>query len=298
MANRARTDSHTRGTPRVSLYARLNEDKIVSPVSPSLGAPAPVELPILFRDEHLVAIHKPAGLLVHRTSLDAHEALFAVQLLRRQLKRRIFTVHRLDKATSGVLVFGLSKDAAGLLSRAFERGEVEKTYLALVRGWIAETGDIDHPLSRRFDEAELHATQRNGAPQEARTLLRRLGTAELPHRVDRYPTSRYSLVELRPLTGRRHQLRRHMSHLSHHIVGDTTYGKGRHNQLFRDLFDSHRLLLASVELDLPHPLAGGRLQLTAPLDQGFLSVLERLGLLMALPDRWRTASGPGTVVRR
>ncbi len=243
-------------------------------------------------DEHIVAIHKPSGLLVHRTNLAAHEEQFAVQLLRRQLRRRVYTVHRLDKATSGVLLFGLSKETAALLARAFEKGEVEKTYLAVVRGCVPEGGDIEHALVRRFDEAEERYALPNAAPQEARTLFRRLATVELPHRVDRYPTSRYSLVELRPLTGRRHQLRRHMSHISHHIVGDTTYGKGRHNQLFRDHYGCHRLLLASVELGLTHPVTGEGLELIAPLDESFLAVLEQLGLAEALPKRWRQAPTP------
>jgi len=259
----------------------------VNPEPERLASPPPPDLPVLFRDDHVVAIHKPAGLLVHRTKLDAHEERFAVQILRRQLRRRVYTVHRLDKATSGLLLFGLSQEVAATLSAAFERGLVEKTYIALVRGHIPDGGEIVHALSRRFDDAEGQPTERIGPHQEATTRFRRLGTVELPRRVDRYPTSRYSLVELRPLTGRRHQLRRHMSHVSHHIVGDTTFGKGRHNQLFRDLFACHRMLLASVELNLPHPVTGDRLRLTAPLDGGFLSVLERLGLAEALPVEWR-----------
>lgn len=244
-------------------------------------------LPLLFRDEHLVAVHKPAGLLVHRTNLDAHEKHFAVQLLRDQIGHRVHPVHRLDKATSGVLLFALSRELASILSSAFERGDVLKRYVSVVRGSIPESGEIAHPLVLRYDEAEGRMAGAS-AEQNAVTRFRRLASVELPHRVDRYPTSRYSLVELHPLTGRRHQLRRHMSHISHHIVGDTTYGKGRHNQLFRNLYASHRLLLASVELRLVHPVTGQPLALVAPLEGSFLDVLERLGLADALPERWRT----------
>jgi tRNA pseudouridine65 synthase len=253
-------------------------------------APAPDELPVLFRDEHLVAVHKPAGLLVHRTSLDAHETRFALQILRQKLRCRVFPVHRLDKATSGVLLFALTRETARLLASAFEREEVQKTYVALVRGHLPENGEIDHPLDLSLDDSELRASRRKPVIQPARTAYRRLATVELPHRVDRYPTSRYSLVELCPSTGRRHQLRRHMAHASHHIVGDTTYGKGGHNRLFRNLYGSQRLLLAAVEIRLAHPRSGEGLCLTAPLDGGFLSLLGGLGLAEALPARWRQSS--------
>jgi tRNA pseudouridine65 synthase len=243
------------------------------------------QLSILFRDDHLVAVHKPAGLLVHRTSLDAHEKHFAVQLLRKELRRPVHPVHRLDKATSGILLFALSREVAATLSAAFERGEAVKHYVALVRGHLPEEGDIDHPLVLRYDEAEGRSPGAS-LEQAARTRFRRLATVELPHRVDRYPTSRYSLVQLQPLSGRRHQLRRHMSHISHHIVGDTTYGKGRHNRLFRELLGCQRMLLASVELALLHPVTRAPLTLVAPLEPTFLDVVERLGMATALPHRW------------
>jgi tRNA pseudouridine65 synthase len=234
-------------------------------------------LPVLYSDEHLVAIHKPSGLLVHRTSLDAHEQRFAVQLLRRQLRRRVYPVHRLDKGASGVLLFALAPQVASALGETVRRHALRRTYLAVVRGHTAESGEIDHPLVRHFDPAERGREGLEGLAQEAVTAYRRLATVELPHRVDRYPTSRYSLLELEPRTGRRHQLRRHMSHASHHIVGDSTYGKGRHNRLFRELFGSDRLLLACVELRFDHPLTGVPLTIRAPLADDFAAVVKALG---------------------
>jgi tRNA pseudouridine65 synthase len=240
-------------------------------------------LPVLYRDEHLVAIHKPSGLLVHRTSLDAHERRFAVQLLRRQLRRRVYPVHRLDKGASGVLLFALAPPVASAMGEAVRRHGLRKTYLAVVRGHTADRGEIDHPLVRHFDPAERGREGLFGLAQEAVTAFCRLATVELPHRVDRYPTSRYSLLQLEPRTGRRHQLRRHMSHASHPIVGDSTYGKARHNRLFRELFGSDRLLLACVELRFDHPVTGVPLAIRAPLADDFAAVVEALG--------WTCAAG-------
>jgi tRNA pseudouridine65 synthase len=254
-------------------------------------------LPILFRDERLVAVHKPSGLLVHRTALDPHAERFAVQLLRRQLQRRVHPVHRLDKGASGVLLFALDKPAAAALGNALRAHALQRTYLAVVRGRIAEAGTIDHPLELRRDPAERgpDARQREGAAlarpasQHALTRYAPLATTELPQRVDRYPTSRYSLLRLEPLTGRRHQLRRHLAHASHPIVGDTTYGNGRHNRLFRTLFASERLLLACVELRLVHPVTGEPLVITAPLAAEFAAVVDTLGWSEAVPPPWRGA---------
>ena len=237
-------------------------------------------LPVVHLDEHLVAVSQPAGLLVHRSPIDAHETRFALQILRRQLGRRVHAVHRLDKATSGLLLFAFSPEATAACAASFEAGAVDKRYLAIVRGWTAEEGVVDHALHREDDPPEAE-------PQPARTRFRRLATVELPFRVDRYPHSRYSLVELQPMTGRRHQLRRHMAHLSHPVIGDTTHGQGRHNRLFRAEFDCQRLLLASVQLSLPHPVTGEPLVITAPLEGVFAALVERFGWTGAVPPKWR-----------
>ena len=235
------------------------------------------QLPIIHRDEHLIAVHKPSGLLVHRTFLDRHETRFAVQILRDQIGQHVHPVHRLDRGTSGVLLFALDKDVCREAAAQFEKQQVEKTYLAVVRGHPDEGGIIDHPLTRQFDDYEFRAANATAEAQEAITRYRRLAVAELPHAVDRYPTSRYALVELMPQTGRRHQIRRHLKHIAHPIVGDATYGKGRHNRLFQDLFNCHRLLLACLEMRLNHPVSGLALTLRAPLADDFASVIGQLG---------------------
>lgn len=237
-------------------------------------APEPPALPLLYRDERIAVVHKPSGLLVHRSVVDRHETRFAVQMLRDQLGQWVFPVHRLDKGTSGALVFALDREAAAALAAQFAGSGVRKRYVAVVRGWPEERGTIDYALGAVEDDA---LGTRAAVPRAAITDFRRIATVELPHRVDRYPTSRYALLELEPRTGRRHQLRRHLEHASHPIVGDSTYGKGRHNRLFRDLFGSQRLLLACVRLEFTHPGTGAPLVIDAPLAPEFEAVLERLG---------------------
>jgi tRNA pseudouridine65 synthase len=257
-------------------------------------------LDILYRDEWLVAIDKPSSLLVHRSPIAAHEERFAVQLLRDQIGQRVHPAHRLDRGTSGVLLFALDRDVAAALGRQFEAHAVDKRYVAIVRGHPPEEGIIGHPLVRRLDPIERRqgygAGLRDGLPEDeetdpdsragpagseialpALTRFRRLATAELPHAVDRYPSSRYALVELWPETGRRHQLRRHLKHISHPIIGDATYGKGRHNRLFQTLFGSRRLLLACTRLGLRHPVSDARLNLQCRPGDDFKAVSRALG---------------------
>lgn len=220
-------------------------------------------LTILYRDEHYVAIDKPPDLLVHRSPIS-RDQVFVLQTLRDQLGRRVYPVHRLDRATSGALVFGLSPEAARRLAGAFEARQVEKTYLAVARGWTAPGGLIDHPVAD---------SDGNGVPQPAQTRYRRLAVVELPFAVDRYPCARYSLVEATPLTGRRQQIRRHFKHISHHLVGDTTHGKGPHNRLFRERLGIRRLLLTAQRLAFVHPFTQQPLRISAPLDRDWRRVL-------------------------
>ena len=198
-----------------------------------------------------------------------------MQRLRDQLGSTVYPVHRLDKATSGVLLFALNAAAARSLGAAFERGAITKRYLAIVRGWPPAALAIDHPLAR------LHDAYEPGEPSEelqpAVTQLTRLATAELPVCVDRYPVSRYALVALAPRSGRRHQLRRHLKHAGYPIIGDTTYGQGGHNRLFRGRFANDRLLLAAVSLALAHPRTGEWLRIGAPPAADFLRIAAALG---------------------
>jgi tRNA pseudouridine65 synthase len=244
-------------------------------------------LDVLYQDEALVAVHKPSGLLVHRTQLDRHAEQWALQIVRRQLGgAHLYPVHRLDRGTSGILIFARHRIAHAELTRAFALREVRKTYLAIVRGWPDESGEINEPLKRIIEAGDDPAHE--GSEQTARTVYRRLACAELPICVDRYPTTRYALVVLEPLTGRRHQLRRHMRKLDHPLIGDTTYGSGRHNRLFRERFGSHRLLLAATRLQLLSPATGLRVDLKAPLSADFADVIQALGWatvdLAALPE--------------
>ena len=232
-------------------------------------AVARAPLPLLHADARLVAIDKPPGLLVHRTNLDAHEPLNAHELLQAQLGVPLWTVHRLDKGTSGVLLFARSAEVARELGAAFEAGAVQKTYLALVRGWPPEAGSITHPLARDPERPSA------GQPMlAARTDYRRLACHEWPFSDGRHATSRYALMAATPHTGRRHQIRRHFKHIAHPLVGDSTHGKGAHNRAVAAFLGVERLWLHALRLVLP-PLAGGAaLTLAAPADAAW----TRLGV--------------------
>ncbi|GAB1385619.1 tRNA pseudouridine(65) synthase TruC [Melaminivora sp.] len=209
-----------------------------------------MQLPLLWRDEHLVAIYKPAGWLVHRTGLDAGETRFVLQTLRDQLGQHVYPVHRLDKGTCGLLLLALHPQAARLLGQAFASQAVDKQYLALVRGWAPAQTLIDHPL--RPDDAPPQAPA-----QPARTDIRCLARLELPESSDpRFASSRASLVLAAPATGRRHQIRRHLKHIAHPIIGDATHGKGPLNRWWAERLGHNRLWLHAWRLRLAHPMDG------------------------------------------
>jgi len=239
-------------------------------------------LEILFQDQWLVAINKPAGLLVHRSKIDRFETRFAMQMLRDQIGMHVFTVHRLDKPTSGVLLFALNPETARKMGDAFAARETEKNYLAVVRGYSDEQGLIDYALKEEHDKKTDGLAKLDKEAQEAVTEYRRLATTELPYPVGRYQTARYSLLSLKPKTGRKHQLRRHMKHIFHPIVGDTSHGDGKQNQFFRDQLGCHRLLLHAGQLSFRHPETGEYLQIQAALDERFSAVLESMGIRKAL----------------
>jgi tRNA pseudouridine65 synthase len=217
-------------------------------------------LDILYIDDYLAIVHKPAGWLVHRTPLDKGETRFVLQALRDQIGRHVWPVHRLDKGTSGVLVFALQPDIARMLGQAFESGQgLHKTYIAMVRGWPADSGEIDHPLKRMPDDMR---TERESV-QAAQTQFKTLYRGELPLAHGAFGSTRFAQLQLTPLTGRRHQLRRHMKHLAHPILGDATHGKGPLNRAVGDHLGANRLWLHAWQLTLTHPVQGNTCTVTA-----------------------------------
>ncbi len=231
-------------------------------------------LEILYQDEHLVAINKPSGLLVHRSMIDKTETEFALQLVRDQIGHYVYPIHRLDKPTSGVLIFALTKEMAKAMSELFKSHDSEKEYIAIVRGYIDESGTVDYALKEQLDKMTDKKAQQDKEAQEAVTEFKRLAIVELPYPVSRYKVARYSLVKLFPKTGRKHQLRRHMKHLMHPIVGDTTHGRGEHNRLFREKLDCHRLLLHANAISFVHPLSKQKLRIEAKMDAVFESLFK------------------------
>jgi tRNA pseudouridine65 synthase len=226
-----------------------------------------VTLEILYQDEYLVAVNKPAGMLVHRSWLDKHETRFVMQTLRDQLGQHVYPLHRLDRPTSGVLLFALSSEVAAKVMPLFAEHKMQKTYHAVVRGWINEAAVLDYPLKEEQDKiADKFASQEPEA-KPAVTAYKPLAKVEVPHSTGRFPTSRYCLLEMQPETGRKHQLRRHMHHLSHPIIGDTTHGDGRHNRLFREHDEARRLLLHASELTFVHPYREQTLTIRAGFDE-------------------------------
>lgn len=243
------------------------------------------QLDIIYRDEFLVAINKPSGLLVHRSAIDRHETRFAMQMLRNQISQHVFPVHRLDKPTSGVLVFALSAEVAALMGKLFAEHQLQKTYLAIVRGVAPEYLLLDYPLVEELDKY----TDKNARTPEAKPAITeffRLADVTLPYCVDKYPESRYSLVKCIPQTGRKHQIRRHLKHISHPIIGDAKHGKGNHNRFFQNTFNAQRLLLAATELTFTHPITNDELKLVAPLDKTMRQLIQHFAWYNALPNEW------------
>lgn len=227
-------------------------------------------LKVLYQDTDYVAIDKPAGLLVHRSPLDRHATEFAVQKLRDQIRQTVNPCHRLDRPTSGVLLFALNAEATRAAQDAFVEQRVAKTYLAVVRGWLEGSGLIDYDLrnEEKPDKVQSAVTEYSCLKQS---------TVEFP--VGRYPSGRFSLVELHPKTGRTHQLRRHMAHLRHPILGDTRHGDGTQNSFLRAYCGMQMLMLRAVRLQMPHPGTGEMLDICAQTNDDFESVLEKLNLV-------------------
>ena len=226
-------------------------------------------LEIIYQDEYLVAVNKPAGMLVHRSWLDKYETQFVMQTLRDQIGQHVFPLHRLDRPTSGVLVFALSSEIASNVMPMFANHEMVKTYHAIVRGWIEEGDVLNYPLKEELDKIADKFAKQDKEAQSAVTEYQPLAKVEVPFSTGKFPTTRYCLVEMKPKTGRKHQLRRHMAHLRHPIVGDTTHGDGKHNRLYREEYDCHRLLLHASELRFVHPYTKQELVLKASFDESW-----------------------------
>ncbi|MDQ7059612.1 MAG: tRNA pseudouridine(65) synthase TruC [Sulfurimonas sp.] len=224
------------------------------------------ELEILYQDKYLVAVNKPSGMLVHKSLIDAKEIYFAMKMLSEQIGQWVYPIHRLDKPTSGVLLFALDKETAARMGEQFSQHTIEKKYIAIVRGYIEEVGFIDYALSVKLDKIADKNANKDKVAQDAQTHYKRLSTVELAQAVGRYEKTRYSLVELSPRTGRKHQLRRHMKHLSHHILGDTKYGRGEHNTMVRKYYNCHRLMLHAISLEFKHPYTDSKTKVKAPYD--------------------------------
>ncbi len=222
-------------------------------------------LEIIYRDEHFVAINKPNGLLVHRTYIAAKEDVFAMQLLRDQIGQRVYTVHRLDRKTSGVLLFALSKEVAALLQEAFVSKTIEKKYLAIVRGYFPGDLELDYPL-----------TNDRGKKQNAETRFKLIKTTEVPIPFGKHQTSRYSLIEAYPQTGRQHQIRKHCAHLNHPIIGDRPHGCNKQNRLFKERWGMTKMMLHAAQVKLVHPVAETPLVIKAEVSEEFKRVCSFL----------------------
>jgi tRNA pseudouridine65 synthase len=224
-------------------------------------------LDILYRDEYLIAINKPHGLLVHRSSIANDASEFALQLLRDQIGQPVYPAHRLDRKTGGILLFSLDKETDKKTQPLFQDKKMDKRYLAVLRGYCPEEGIIDYPLLKE-----------NGTAQDAITHYKRLATAEIDVPQGKFPTSRYSLVEANPETGRMHQLRRHFAHIMYPIIGDRPHGCNKQNKLWKEQFEMDTMLLHASALTFIHPWTEEKIEIKADLNSEFKRVLEILGL--------------------
>ncbi|MEY8252754.1 MAG: tRNA pseudouridine(65) synthase TruC [Colwellia sp.] len=286
-------------SPEIALTANIEPEKPV--------------LTILYQDEFMVAVDKPAGLFVHRSYMDKDEIYFALQLVRDQVGQYIYPVHRLDRPTSGVLLFALTKEVATKLSEAFankssqaklrstseghsqeiQLNKVEepttdknvddsdlamvKTYYALTRGHLAVPSDlIDHPLKEKLDKLGDKHVSRDKPAQSAQSYYQVKQQGSLPIKVGKFDSVRYSLIEVRPITGRRHQIRRHLAHLRHPILGDINYGDNKQNPFFIEYFGFKRLMLIAKSLEFNHPVSNKRIKISAPFDEQWQQVFTTL----------------------
>ncbi|QMT31938.1 tRNA pseudouridine(65) synthase TruC [Alysiella filiformis] len=233
---------------------------------------------IIHQNPSWLLVNKPAGMLVHRSWLDTHETVFLMQTLRDQIGQHVYPIHRLDRPTSGIMLFALNSDTARLLVQQFESQQIQKDYLAIVRGWTADSGSIDYPLKVQLDDIADELSNPNKPAQAARTDYCTLARTELPFSSNpRFVSSRYSLLHITPHTGRKHQIRRHLKHIFHPIVGDTTHGDLRQNKAVQQFCGNTRLLLHAQSLQFLLPETGEMRQFHAPVDEDWQNVCRAFG---------------------
>ena len=225
-------------------------------------------LEIIYRDQNLIAVNKPYGYFVHKSKLDPLADQIVLPMLRDQIGQFVYPVHRLDRKTTGVLLFTLDKNIQAILNKQFENKTVLKKYIAIVRGWTEKEGSIDYSLKNL-----------DGKVQEALTLFQTIKKSEINIAFGKFKTSRYSLVQLMPTTGRMHQLRKHMSHINHPIIGDRPHGCNKQNRLFLEHFEFSEMLLHAQCLTINHPINGRRIQIEASFHTEFSRMLLALNLL-------------------
>jgi tRNA pseudouridine65 synthase len=220
---------------------------------------------VLYQDEHYLAINKPPGYVVHRSPMTRNAPLVVLQLLRDQLNQKVFPIHRLDRKTSGVLIFALSSEANKQLGLQFADRQIEKEYEAIVRGWTPLKDTIDYPLLND-----------NGVIQDAVTSYETLEQFEVDLPLGKFQTSRYSRIRLSPKTGRMHQLRKHMSHIFHPIIGDRPHGCSKQNRLWKQKFEMDTMMLHARRLAFTHPYTKEHVQIHAPFFDEYIRVLDIL----------------------
>lgn len=225
-----------------------------------------MKLEILYQDDYLVAINKPNGLLVHRTNRASEATEFALQLLRDQLGRHVYPCHRIDRKTSGLLLFALDEGSNSLMQQQFSAGKVSKRYLAIVRGYTPDSEQIDYPLKKE-----------NGTLQEATTKYKTLARTELEIPYAAHPTSRYSLVEVEPLSGRMHQIRKHLAHVFHPIIGDRPHGCNKQNKLFKEKWNMTSMMLHASSISFIHPVTQDEIHIKAKPSPAFFKTSQFLG---------------------
>ena len=220
----------------------------------------------LVEDEHFYVVAKPAKLAVHPSPMCRDKRTLLCLVRNKGGGEHVYPVHRIDKPVSGPVLFARTSQMCALLQQQFIEGLVSKNYLAIVRGWTEGGGVIEHPLKKE-----------NGTMQECRTEYECLGRFDIPETLGKFDSIRYSFLRLKPITGRFHQLRRHLRDISHPILGDTTDGDSHQNRFFRERFSINRLMLHCQGLAFDHPITGERVQVQLTPDAEFVRVLDQLG---------------------